>query len=133
MIAAKELGRYGVTANALAPGAQSRLIDTIPDERRMSPDLEADVGDGAAAAAWDSRHADNIAPLTVWLGSTQSADVTGRVFNVRGGHVSVTEGWVTGPEADNGARWDPAELGGVIPGLVARSRPNAGMRGYVED
>ena len=47
--------------------------------------------------------------------------------------MSVTEGWVTGPEVDKGARWDPAELGDVIPDLVAKARPNAGIRGYVED
>lgn len=127
VIAAKELGRYGVNVNALAPGAQSRLIDTIPGERRISTDL---LGGGEEEQAWDPRHADNIAPLTVWLGSDE-CDVTGRVFNVRGGHISVTEGWITGPEVDHGARWDPNELGGVVPGLVEKSRPNATIHGYV--
>jgi NAD(P)-dependent dehydrogenase (short-subunit alcohol dehydrogenase family) len=128
VIAAKELGRYGVTVNALAPGAQSRLIDTIPDDRRMSP-----KPDDAPAVEWDPRHADNIAPLTVWLGSDEAADVTGRVFNVRGGHISVTEGWITGPEVDRGARWDPTELGQIVPDLVAKARANATMHGYVPE
>ena len=46
------------------------------------------------------------------------------MFNVRGGVISVAEGWRAGPGADKGARWDPAELGEVIPGLVAKAAPN---------
>ena len=65
----------------------------------------------------------------VWLGSPESKGITGRVFNVCGGHISVAEGWVEGPVVDKGGRWDPAELGDVIPDLVAQAAPNADMRG----
>jgi hypothetical protein len=51
------------------------------------------------------------------------------VFNVRGGHISVAEGWVAGPGAEKDDRWDPAELGKVIPDLVAQAAPNANMAG----
>ena len=119
VIAAKELGRIGVTVNALAPGAQSRLIDTVPEASRMK---RPDQG-------WDSRNPENIAPLAVWLGSTQSAGITGRVFNVRGGYISVAEGWVSGPEIDNGRRWDPAELGEIVPQLVEAARGNSTLYG----
>ena len=67
----------------------------------------------------------------VWLGSEQAAGVTGRVFNVAGGRISVAEGWKAGPGFDKGARWDPEELGTVIPDLVAEAQPNADMRGAV--
>jgi hypothetical protein len=67
----------------------------------------------------------------VWLGSSQSAGVTGRVFNVRGGHISVAEGWIAGPEVDQGDRWEPAELAAVIPDLVAAARPNADTWGRI--
>lgn len=119
VIAAKELGRLGVTVNALAPGAQTRLIDTVPESGRMN---RRDEG-------WDSRNPENVAPLAVWLGSTESAGVTGRVFNVRGGYISVAEGWVSGPEIDNGRRWDPAELGEIVPNLVESARPNSTLYG----
>ena len=71
----------------------------------------------------------NIAPIVVWLGSSESKDITGRVFNVQGDHISVAEGWVAGPGADKGDRWDTAELGSVVPDLVARAAPNANMFG----
>jgi hypothetical protein len=46
------------------------------------------------------------------------------VFNVAGGTISVAEGWHPGPTAEKGDRWDPAELGKIIPGLVEQAAPN---------
>jgi NAD(P)-dependent dehydrogenase (short-subunit alcohol dehydrogenase family) len=120
IIAAMELGRYGVTVNAIAPAALTRMTENL--------------GMGAASAAkkpeeFDPLDPGNIAPLVVWLGSPESADITGRVFNVMGGEISVAEGWVAGPGASKGDRWDPTELGKVIPDLVAKAAPNANMGG----
>jgi hypothetical protein len=61
----------------------------------------------------------------VWLGSGAAAGVTGRVFNIRGGHLSVLEGWREGPTAEKDGRWDSAELGPVVEALVAESAGNA--------
>ena len=120
VIAAMELGRYGVTVNAIAPAALTRMTENL--------------GMGAASAEvkageFNALSPANIAPLVVWLGSGESKDVTGRVFNVQGGHISVAEGWVAGPGVDKDDRWDPAELGAVIPGLVEKAAPNANMFG----
>ena len=120
IIAAMELGRYGVTVNAIAPAALTRMTENL--------------GMGAASAAkkpeeFDPLDPGNIAPLVVWLGSPESAAITGRVFNVMGGNISVAEGWVAGPGVDKDDRWDPAELGGIIPGLVEKGAPNANMGG----
>ena len=113
IIAAMELARYGVTVNAIAPGALTRMTEgLIPGRAQPKPE------------EFDSRHPDNVAPLVVWLGSTESKDISGRVFNVAGGHLSVAEGWKAGPSADKGDRWDPAELGRVVPDLVTRAAPN---------
>ena len=119
VISARELGRYGVTVNAIAPSAFTRMTEGLipPRAEELKPE------------EFDSLHADNIAPLVVWLGSTESREITGRVFNVGGGHISVAEGWVAGPAVDKGDRWDPAELGAVIPDLVAKAAPNANMGG----
>jgi len=118
IITAMELGRYGVTVNAIAPGAQTRMTENLrPDRPEVKPD------------EFDARSPDNVAPLVVWLGSTESAGVTGRVFNVAGGRISVAEGWHAGPGVDKGDRWDPAELGKVIPDLVEKAEPNAAMSG----
>jgi hypothetical protein len=81
------------------------------------------------ADEWSALDPTNIAPIVVWLGSPESRGVTGRVFNVMGGHLSVAEGWVEGPSADKQGRWDPAELSSIVPDLVSRAAPNAGMNG----
>jgi NAD(P)-dependent dehydrogenase (short-subunit alcohol dehydrogenase family) len=120
VIAAMELGRYGVTVNAIAPAALTRMTEGL-GMSILASDRKPDEFDASSPA--------NIAPLVVWLGSSESKDVTGRVFNVSGGHISVAEGWVEGPVADKHDRWDPAELGAVIPGLVEKAAPNANMRG----
>ena len=49
--------------------------------------------------------------------------VNGRLFEVEGGKLSIADGWRRGPEFDKGARFEPAELGGVIERLLAEARP----------
>ncbi|HET7407413.1 MAG TPA: SDR family oxidoreductase [Mycobacteriales bacterium] len=120
VIAAKELERYGVLVNAIAPGALTRMTENL------MPGGAKPLDEG-----WDPRDPSNIAPLVVWLGSGDCTGVTGRVFNVRGGEISVAEGWHAGPGADKGARWDPSELGSVVPDLVAKAAKNANMGGQI--
>ncbi len=116
MICALELGRYGVTANAIAPVARTRMTEDLG------------IGGPPEGAVFDALDPANISPLIVWLGSPESKDVTGRVFLVDGDRISVAEGWRRGPTARNdGMRWDPAKLGAVVPGLVAQAEPNSTM------
>jgi NAD(P)-dependent dehydrogenase (short-subunit alcohol dehydrogenase family) len=111
-IAAKELGRHGVTANAIAPGARTRMTENlIGGAGRQAP----------AEGEWDPRSPDNVAPLVTWLASPESAGITGQVFLVGGGRIAVATTWGRGPGVDKGARWDPAELGGVVPDLVGQT------------
>ncbi|WP_299564682.1 SDR family oxidoreductase [uncultured Mycolicibacterium sp.] len=111
LVAAAELGRYGVTVNAIAPSARTRMTETVFADMMATQDQ-----------AFDSMAPENISPLVVWLGSAESKDVTGRVFEVEGGIIRVCEGWSRGPEADKGARWDPNELGPVVTDLLAKAR-----------
>jgi NAD(P)-dependent dehydrogenase (short-subunit alcohol dehydrogenase family) len=116
VICALELGRYGVTANAIAPVARTRMTEDLG------------IGGPPEGAAFDALDPANISPLIVWLGSPESKDVSGRVFLVDGDRISVAEGWRRGPTARNdGMRWDPAKLGAVVPGLVAQAEPNSTM------
>ena len=123
IIAAMELARYGVTVNAIAPGAATRMTIPLREARGAAPPTPTDGFDPSAP--------ENIAPIVVWLASREAAGITGRVFNVRGGRISVAEGWRAGPSVSRDERWLPAELGEVIPRLVADAQPNAGMRGAV--
>jgi NAD(P)-dependent dehydrogenase (short-subunit alcohol dehydrogenase family) len=109
-VAAAELGRYGVTVNSIAPAARSRMTEALFADMMAKPD-----------AGFDAMAAENVAPLVVWLGSDDAADVTGRVFEVSGGKVSVAEGWEPGPEVDKGDRWEPSELGPVVRDLLAKA------------
>jgi NAD(P)-dependent dehydrogenase (short-subunit alcohol dehydrogenase family) len=115
IIAARELDRYGVTVNAIAPTALTRMTEDIKMMR--------------AAAATADLTPEAISPLVVWLGSAESREVTGRVFGVWGNAITVLEGWVNGPSVSGETRWDPAELSAVIPGLVAKAAPNADTLG----
>ncbi|BBY05914.1 SDR family oxidoreductase [Mycobacterium noviomagense] len=112
LVAAAELARYGVTVNAIAPAARTRMTEKVFAQTMAKPE------DG-----FDAMAPENVSPLVVWLGSAESKDVTGKVFEVEGGLVRVAEGWAHGPQVDKGARWDPAELGPVVRDLLAKSRP----------
>jgi NAD(P)-dependent dehydrogenase (short-subunit alcohol dehydrogenase family) len=120
LVQAAEMGRYGVTANAIAPSARTRMTETVFADMMAKPDHPD---------AFDAMAPENVAPLVVWLGSPQSAHVTGRVFEVEGGKVSVADGWQHGPAVDKGARWDPAELGPVVDDLIAKAPPPAPVYG----
>jgi NAD(P)-dependent dehydrogenase (short-subunit alcohol dehydrogenase family) len=121
VIAAQELGRYGVTVNAVAPTALTRMTEDLGFMQGMAE--QGQRGD------WQPLAPENISPLVVWLGSPEARGVSGRVFTVMGGFVAVAEGWVNGPSVNREGPWTPSELGEVVPDLVARAAPNADMLG----
>jgi NAD(P)-dependent dehydrogenase (short-subunit alcohol dehydrogenase family) len=112
LVGAAELGRYGITVNAIAPAARTRMTEAVFAETMAAPE------DGG----FDAMAPENVSPLVVWLGSIESRDVTGKVFEVEAGLIRVAEGWAHGPQIDKGAKWDPAELGPVVTDLLAKSR-----------
>lgn len=118
LVEAAELGHYGVTANAIAPAARTRMTEAVFADTMAKPD------DG-----FDAMAPDNIAPLVVWLGSEESGGVTGRVFEVEGGMISVADGWQHGPKLDKGERWDPAEVGVTVRDLLAKAPDPAPVYG----
>jgi NAD(P)-dependent dehydrogenase (short-subunit alcohol dehydrogenase family) len=113
LVAAAELARYGVTVNAIAPAARTRMTEELFTEMMAAPE----------EGGFDAMAPENVSPLVAWLGSAESRGVTGRVFEVKGGEIGVVDGFRHGPSADKGARWDPAELGPVVTGLLAKAAP----------
>ena len=114
IIAARELRRYGITVNAIAPGALTRLTE--------------DLGMGAASEEDKARmHPRWIAPIVTWLASTESAGITGRVFEASGTILGIAEGWHRGPVARPVE--DPTKIAPVVAELMRTARKNAGMDG----
>ena len=76
---ANSLGRYGATANAISPGAATRMTDSVPDDRRRAP----------ASSATDERSPDNVAPVVAYLASERSRFITGQVIHSAGYEVAL--------------------------------------------
>lgn len=112
LVQAAELGRYGITANALAPSARTRMTEQAFAEKMATQGTAFDVMDPA-----------NVAPTVVWLGSAASAHVTGCIFELEGGKIMLEDGWREGPFVDQQARWEPAEVGDVVDTLLASRVP----------
>jgi hypothetical protein len=72
---------------------------------------------------FDAMAPENVSPLVVWLGSAESKDVTGQVFELEGGKISVADGWRRGPEVDKGDRWAPDEVGTAVHELLTKATP----------
>ena len=112
LVQAAELGRYGITANALAPSARTRMTEQAFADKMATQGSEFDVMDPA-----------NIAPTVVWLGSAESRDVTGCVFELEGGKIMLEDGWREGPMVDAGQRWNPADVGAAVQDLLQKRVP----------
>jgi NAD(P)-dependent dehydrogenase (short-subunit alcohol dehydrogenase family) len=102
LVAAQELGRYGVTVNAIAPVARTRMTEGAFDTSAMA--LPEDNS-----------------PIVAWLASEEAGDVTGRVIEIDGSRLTVETGWRHGPARDNAARWKAAAVGPALRALLAEA------------
>ncbi len=118
IIASRELKRYGITVNCIAPGALTRLTEDL------QPGEITDEMRERQSPRW-------IAPIVTWLASRESSDVTGRVFEASGGVLAIAEGWHRGPRVDPVE--DPTTLGPIVRNMVKEARLNAGMNGEDQD
>ena len=112
LVQAAELGRYGITANAIAPSARTRMTEAVFADMMKKPE-----------SGFDAMAPENVAPLVVWLGSAESRDVTGQMFEVSGGSISIADGWRGGPMIDKGVRFEPDEVGAAVHDLLAKAVP----------
>ena len=111
LVQAAELARLGITANALAPNARTRMTDTGA--------FDMDVAEGA----FDEFAPENMAPLVAYLVSEQSRGVTGQVFELKGGNIFLSQGWTDSPNFDKGARFEAGELDPIVRKLIEQREP----------
>jgi NAD(P)-dependent dehydrogenase (short-subunit alcohol dehydrogenase family) len=104
-IAAQELGRYGVTVNAIAPGALTRMTEDLG----LPPEMVERFGP------------ERVAPVVTWLASLDSADVTGQVIESSGMILGIAEGWHRGPHTEHPPS-EPAEVGALVRRFLSEAR-----------
>ncbi len=97
-IVAMEMQRYGVTVNAIAPGARTRMT-----EKTFGDLPETTEG-------FDQLAPENIAPLVAFLASDEAAGITGQVFGIQGGLVELYQGWTPVSSLARDDRWTPEEI-----------------------
>ena len=112
---AAELGRYGITANAICPVARTGMTSAVPEmaARMAVPE------DGS----FDHFAPENVSVLVAWLCSDQSAQVSGRIFEAEGGRIAIADGWRSTVGVDKGARWEPEEISDAVAQLLAQEEP----------
>jgi NAD(P)-dependent dehydrogenase (short-subunit alcohol dehydrogenase family) len=117
-ITAMELAKYGVTCNALAPAAYTRMTADLPGFSQMDEEAQEKLG-----PRW-------IANVATWLASPEASGVTGRIFDVAGQRVGIAEGWVLGPSGQQGE--DAESVGAVVNEIMGQARLNSNMFGQPE-
>ncbi len=116
IIAARELGRIGVTVNSISPTAYTRMTDTLREY------TEEDI---------ERRDPRWVSPTIVYLSSAEANDITGRVIQAGNGRVAVCEGWRRGAEIDQIE--DAEAIGPLIREMISNVRKNSGMDGLELD
>jgi NAD(P)-dependent dehydrogenase (short-subunit alcohol dehydrogenase family) len=114
-VVARDMGRYGVTANAISPSAATRMIGSIPDDARA---LRAARGISTGAALTLRGGADDVAPMVAWLASDEAAHVNGRIFNVTEGLVALLNEPEPVKTIHKDGRWTVEEIINVFPATI---------------
>jgi len=115
-VVARDLGRYGVTANAIAPAAATRMTATVSDRaRQIRQERGTALNVGAANLSLANMHPDDVAPFAVWLASDAARDVNGQTFMVMGGIVALLNQPAPARTITKPTRWTAEEIAAIFP------------------
>lgn len=112
---AAELGRYGITANAICPVARTGMTTAVPE---MAARMAAPEDD-----SFDHFAPENVASVVAWLCSEHSQHVTGKIVEAEGGRIAIADGWRSTEGVDRGARWAPADVADAFDALLRSETP----------
>ena len=121
---ARDLGRYGVTVNAISPGANSRMTQTVPQSAR---DIRASSGiqaNSAVAPLELNRDPEDVAPMVAWLASDEAKDVNGHVFHCQGGQISLMSNPAEERTLRKNGRWTVEEIDAMFSGTLGMDMAN---------
>jgi len=101
LVWSREMEKYGVTVNAIAPAARTRMTMSAFGDLEPDEDEEDD---------FDAMAPENVAPLVAYLASDAAADVNGQVIGISGGEIEIFEPWQPIESLSRDGQWTPAEL-----------------------
>jgi NAD(P)-dependent dehydrogenase (short-subunit alcohol dehydrogenase family) len=127
IIMSREMSRYGVNCNCVAPMARTRLTTDA------TPSMAAFMSQKPPEGQFDMQDPDNLAPLVAYLASDKAKDITGEVFRLLGNRVWLLRGWHNQDTVAKSemARWTPDELDGAIKGMVEKAPPKQDLSGMM--
>jgi NAD(P)-dependent dehydrogenase (short-subunit alcohol dehydrogenase family) len=128
-VVARDLGRYGVTCNAISPGAATRMTASVPDqarELRARAGIQSGVGAGVAGrpSLPQMRDPEYVAPMTVFLCTDEAWNINGKIFAAAGGTVSLLQEETPMRTIMKQGRWTVEELRELVPSRLMYGLPN---------
>jgi NAD(P)-dependent dehydrogenase (short-subunit alcohol dehydrogenase family) len=128
-VVARDLGRYGVTCNAVSPGASTRMTATVSDDSRARRAAAGIQGPGMATPpvqnpALTMREPEYVAPMTCFLATDAAWNINGQIFNVNGGTVALLNHPTPLRTIWKPAMWTLEELSVFVPTQLMSGIPN---------
>jgi NAD(P)-dependent dehydrogenase (short-subunit alcohol dehydrogenase family) len=127
-VISRDLGKYGITVNAIAPAAATRMTATVSDRARAARAKSGVAGMGAEARSLlprPTREAEDVAPFAVYLASDAAAGINGRIFVVMGGIISLLNDPAPVRTITKATRWAPEEIAALFPSTLGMDLFNA--------
>ena len=126
-VVARDLGRYGVTCNAISPGAMTRMTQSVTDASRQArtrAGIQSAGGQAPPAGTPVMRDPEFVAPMAVYLCTDEAWDINGKIFSVVGGTVSLLQEEIPMRSMVKQGRWTVAELRDMVPMRLMAGLPN---------
>ena len=123
-VVARELGKYGITVNAIAPIAQTRMIASVPKQKQASAKAERGIETPKSNPASTVGEPDDVAPMVAYLATDAAAQVNGQTFLVNGGTIARISDPAPARTIIKRSRWEPEELAAIFPRSLALDIPN---------